>query len=226
VKLNKIFLILALLTLFSGCSPAQNEIIKTPNFIGLKVGEAQALAKNTGLNLQVVLTQPSSQYPIDTIISQDPEAGTDIKKGGFVKIVLSSGPVTVVVPNVIGKTFEEARKAILDAGLTIGKIEEIEVDTPVGSVISQSPDPDTIVTPNSKVDITISIGTFVVVPNVIGKSVAEAKSILESAGLVLYKVDTFDKPVEGAPSGIVLYQYPMPNAKVEKGTQVLLRVSK
>jgi len=224
IKLTIIAIIVLLF--FSGCSSGANEVVKVPNFVGMKPSEAQTLAKNNGLVLQVIATEQSDQYPIDTIISQDPEEGSVVKKGGIVKIVLSSGYATATVPDVTNKNFDEARKLILDAGFTIGEIKEVEVDMPVGVVISQSPDPGTVLTPGAKVDLTISIGTFVVVPNVIGKSVDEAKSILENAGLVLYKVDKFDKDVPNAPPNTVLYQYPMPNAKVEKGTQVLLRISK
>lgn len=230
MKNRKIIIVLFLISaifLMNGCVENSNSgIVSVPNFVGMKAQDAQNLAKNSGLILQVIATEQSNQFSIDTIISQDPQQGAQVKKGGIVKIVLSSGYETLTVPDVVNKNFDEARKVILDSGLTIGDIKEVETDIPVGVVISQSPDPNTVVQPGAKVDLTISIGTFVIVPNVIGKSVSEAKTILENAGLVLYKVDTFDKPVPNAPPNIVLYQYPMPNAKVEKGTQVLLRVSK
>ncbi|BAL81123.1 PASTA domain-containing protein [Caldisericum exile] len=224
--INKILIFLIVVLLFTGCAQSNTEVVKVPNFIGMKATEAQSLAKNNGLILQVVTTQPSATYPIDTIISQDPAEGAEVKKGGIVKIILSSGFSTITVPDVVNKDFKDARQLIFDAGLTIGEIKEVEVDVPIGTVISQSPDPNTIVQPGTKVDLTVSIGTFVIVPNVIGKSVDEAKTILESAGLVLYKVDVFNQEVPNAPPNTVLYQYPMPDAKVQKGTQVLLRISK
>lgn len=223
----KIFLIIFVLVGFSyGCSSSQSAEVKVPNFVGLKVSEAQNLAKQNGLILQVVLTEPSDQYPIDTITSQDPPEGEVIKSGGFVRIVLSAGPETISVPNVMGQDFETARNTILDMGLSLGEIKEIESSSQVGVVISQDPDPETVVMPYTKINLSISIGQFIIVPNVIGKSVDEARQIIQSAGLVLYKVDTFSGSGENTPSNIVLYQYPMPNAKVQSGTQVLLRVSK
>ncbi|MGB9769089.1 MULTISPECIES: PASTA domain-containing protein [Caldisericum] len=222
----KVLVLLIVVLLFVGCGQYNAEVVSVPNFVGMKASEAQNLAKNSGIILQVVATQPSETYPIDTIISQDPNPGTEVKKGGIVKIILSSGFSTITVPEAVNKDFKDARELIINAGLTLGEIKEVEVDAPVGTVIAQSPDPNTVVQPGTKVDLTVSIGTFVVVPNVIGKSVNEAKTILENAGLVLYKVDSFDKPVPNAPPKTVLYQYPMPNAKVQKGTQVLLRVSK
>jgi len=226
MKKFKIILFLFMFVFVVGCTTSNNETVKVPNFVGLKASSAQDVAKNFGLILQVISSEPNDQYPIDTIISQDPSPETEVKKGGFVKIILSSGPKTIFVPDVLGKDFGTAKSLIFDAGLTIGNINEVENDAPVGTVIAQNPDPQTVATSDTKVDLTVSIGRFVVVPNVIGKTVDEAKKILEDAGLVLYKVDTFNESVPSAPPNIVLYQYPVPNARVQQGTQVLLRVSK
>lgn len=213
--------------LLAGCSPNSNsETVKVPNFVGMKASVAQELAKTNGLILQVISAEQSDEYPVDTVISQDIPPGSEVKKGGFVKIVLSSGPKSFSVPNVVGLDFKDAKELIVSSGLSIGIIKEVESTEKVGVVLEQKPDANTIVQGGSKVDLTISIGEFVKVPDVIGKSVDEAKLILEQAGLVLYKVDTFEDPQQSLPKNIILYQYPVPNALVEKGTQVLLRIAK
>jgi len=105
------FLIIFVLVAFSyGCSSSQSAEVKVPNFVGLKVSEAQNLAKQMDLYYRSFLQSPSDQYPIDTITSQDPPEGEVIKSGGFVRIVLSAGPETISVPNVMGQDFEICKK--------------------------------------------------------------------------------------------------------------------
>ncbi len=216
-----------LVFLLAGCFPNSNsETVKVPNFVGMKASVAQELAKTNGLILQVISAEQNDEYPVDTVISQDIPPGSEVKKGGFVKIVLSSGPKSFSVPNAVGLDFKDAKELIVSSGLSIGIIKEVESTEKVGIVLKQNPDAYTIVQGGSKVDLTIGIGEFVKVPDVIGKSVDEAKLILEQAGLVLYKVDTFEDSEQVLPKNIVLYQYPVPNAFVEKGTQVLLRIAK
>jgi len=129
------------------------------------------------------------------------------------------------VLDILGKDFGTVKFLIFDVGLTIGNIYEVENEAPFGTVLSQNPDPQIVTTSDTKVDLTVSIGKFVF-PNVIGKTVDKAKKILEDAGLFFYKVDTFSESAPSASPNIVLYQYPVPNARVQQGTQVLLRVSK
>jgi serine/threonine-protein kinase len=219
-------ILILILALFSGCSSSANDTFTVaPNIEGLKISSAEQKLSEAGLILQIADSQYSENIPLDCIISQDPSPGTSLKNGSIVKAIVSNGAMNVTVPDIKNKLFEDAFAILKNIGLTIGEINEIESDEKVGTVIFQDPEPGTFLTPGSSVKVTVSIGRFIVVPNVIGLNVEEAKNILINLGLAIYKVEIIDKG-STVPSGIVLYQYPFPNAKVDRGALVLLRVSK
>ncbi|HEU5036061.1 MAG TPA: Stk1 family PASTA domain-containing Ser/Thr kinase [Nocardioides sp.] len=99
--------------------------------------------------------------------------------------LFESAPEQVATPNVIGKTENQARALIGDAGLAVGNIDRENSDTvPAGKVIEQSPDPDQYVDPDSAVDLVVSLGKpEVQVPFVVDMTKEEAKATLEQAGL-------------------------------------------
>ncbi len=223
---RKLIVLLLLLLLFGGCSTSEkNSFTEVPNVVGMKLGKAQDMLNKIGLVMQVSDTQQSETIPIDYIISQDPQPQTSIKSGSIVKVVVSAGSKDVTVPDITKKDFYDALTILKNSGLNIGEISEVESDENIGQVLFQEPEPGTIVSPGTRCNLTVSIGRFIVVPNVIGMEVKKAKDLMTSLGLDVYKIDEIDKGV-GIPSGIVLYQYPFPNAKVASGALVLLKVSK
>lgn len=99
--------------------------------------------------------------------------------------LFESAPEEVQTPNVIGKTENQARKLIGDAGLAVGSIDRENSDTvDAGRVISQDPGADAFVDPDSTVNLVISLGRpEVQVPDVVGLSREDARTTLEDAGL-------------------------------------------
>lgn len=74
------------------------------------------------------------------VISTDPKAGTSASEGDMVTIYISSGPkpTKIAVPLFTGMKERTAIKAIEDAGLTVGDIEEVDSDAEKGLVVWQS----------------------------------------------------------------------------------------
>jgi beta-lactam-binding protein with PASTA domain len=228
MKTKGIAIVLALfITLLSfGCGSANNtQTVKVPSIVGLKVSEAEKVITNNNLILQVVDSQYSDTVPIDCIITQNPEENTTVKAGSIVTAVISNGSPNVSVPDLTGKTIDVATQILKEVSLYISDITEVENIATPGTILSQDPQPNTILPPNSGVKVTVSIGTFVIVPNLIGMTLEQAKSTINSSGLVLYKVDVIDSNVN-APSQTVIYQYPMPGLKVKQGGQVRLQVKR
>lgn len=227
IKVKKIIItFITILFILSGCNARDNSpAVIVPNIISMKLGKAQEELDKVNLILQVSDTQYNENIPVDYIISQDPKPLSEAKQGSIVKVVVSLGPKDIIVPNVTNKDFYDAVIILKNIGLTLGEIKEVESEEPVGMVLFQDPSPNVIVSPSTKCNLTVSIGKFIEVPNVIGMNVNEAKTKLENLGLTLYKIDEVEK-YESLPSGIVLYQYPFPGAKVAQGALILLRITK
>ncbi len=139
-----------------------------------------------------------------------------------VSILISrSGAATV--PDVLTLDKDEALARLAQAHLT-GEIGETRFDlAPAGSVIEQNPAAGTKVDRNSRVAIVVSAGSEqVTMPDVVGESLALAKSRLESLGLIVdveYAEDTTHA------KDIVLFTSPIQNAVLKTSDHVLLTVA-
>ncbi|MFD5253148.1 Stk1 family PASTA domain-containing Ser/Thr kinase [Streptomyces bobili] len=138
----------------------------------------------------------------------------------------SAGNDTVAVPSLLGKTEAQARQQLANIDLKVGTVTPKPCeDQAKGNICDQDPDPKIEVEKNSAVNLVVSTGApKVAVPSVLGKSLAEAKNILEDDKYQLV-VETKDQISTEEP-GTVLDQDPNLGAEVEKGSKVTLTVAK
>ena len=200
--------------------------ISVPDVVGLPQATAETNITLAGLTVGVVTTQSSPTVPLGEVISQNPLSGTSVASGTGVDLVVSSGPapIEVSVPNVVGQAQATAEGNITSAGLLVGTVTTLASNTvPAGDVISQNPTGGTLVAPNSAVDIVVSLGTQVTVPDVVGQAQATAESNITGAGLVVGTVT--NQSSETVPAGNVISQNPLGGASVVSGTAVNLAVS-
>ena len=130
---------------------------------------------------------------------------------------------TVKVPDVTGKTVVEAQQILENAGFTITLKEAYDDKVTPGLVFKQDPAGDEMRKEGSAVYITVSKGIEMVeVPNVTGKTLAEARKMIERKELALGKVETVFRD-DG--SGLVIEQEPAANEKLEHGTKINLVIS-
>ncbi len=208
-----------------GCSTnAEIKIVKVPNIIGFKLDDAEKELTNRGLILEITDSEFNDTIPLDHIISQTPENGEEVKEGTIVKAVISNGSLNITVPDLTGKNLEEAISILKSIGLTIGEITDKEDNSPVGTILSQHPAAGSILPPYGRIKIVASIGTFVIVPNVIGMDVEDATKLLLNAGFQIEIIEETD--IAKGTKGMVLYQYPMPGLKVSHGAEIRLKISK
>lgn len=135
-------------------------------------------------------------------------------------------PSMIEVPNVKGLTEQQAREAIEERGLVVGRVEQQYSDMqPVGEVIEQTPAPGQMVPSGTVVDIVVNLGKETVsVIDVVGMSVERARTLLEAQGLTLGEVKEYFHETE--PAGIIFEQEPHPGTRVDEGTAVDVSVSK
>ncbi|SCL70952.1 Stk1 family PASTA domain-containing Ser/Thr kinase [Micromonospora chersina] len=195
-----------------------------PQLVSLSKADAEAQATRGGFVLRYAEPRHDEKIPKDTVLGQDPVSATRIVKGGTITLTLSLGPERLPVPDVVGKDFELARAELADAKLAPVKGSSRYDDAlPAGVVLATDPKVGTVVKPGTKVTVVLSKGRAPVsVPNLVGKSLTDARGILSRLGLT--PVETYkdsDKPRDE-----ILGQSPADGTGVEKGAQVKLDVSK
>lgn len=130
-----------------------------PDLVNRKDADAQERIRALGLVPNVV-SETSDSIPKGYVIRQSPVEGTKYQKGDTVTIYVSSGKdeKMVPVPNLLGKTEEEAKAALLDAGLTWGQIGTVESSRKKGTVAAQSIRADVEVKEKTSIDFKLSSG--------------------------------------------------------------------
>lgn len=208
-------------SIFSG-----GEKFEVIDFRGYTLEEAQTEAGKLGLQIIQEGTEVNSQYEEGTICSQDPEKGTKVKQGDTIKVIVSSqNTAEVPVPSLTGKTKDEAIKE-LQAVKLVELVKEEESDKPKGEVILQAPVAGSIVHEGDTVQIVVSSGPKepenpVTVPNVIGKTVDEARKELAA-----FTVSESYREDRTRPEGTILSQTPDANTKVEENSSVSIVINR
>ncbi|VBB07936.1 serine/threonine-protein kinase active site [Lucifera butyrica] len=134
-------------------------------------------------------------------------------------------PNDVTVPNVVGKQVDIARNILLNSNLRVTVSDAFNDKVPAGYVISQLPEPGSVVKEQRMITLIVSKGgEITVVPDVRGMNRRDAELQLRNAGLVLGRVDEQFSP--DAPADTVVNQNPRPPAQVNKGAAIDLVISK
>ena len=158
------------------------------------------------------------------VISQDPAPNRRVKERSSVDVVISKGTETTIVPKVVGMTYDEAVNALQDSKLEIEKIEEASKTVEAGVVISQETAANTTANAGDIVKIHVSTGIpKATVPSLIGKTEADARSAISSAGL---KVNVEYSEDSSKENGVVVSQNINANEEVEADTTVTITVNK
>ena len=131
----------------------------------------------------------------------------------------------VKLPNLVGKTIEEAEQELNKSKLKIEKKEEFNSEIEAGKIISQNPPfiENYTVKENSTVEVVVSKGTEMTkVPKIIGMEYEEAEEEIKKYNLQAEKIDKVSKTVE---KGIVIEQEPAENTEIKVGEKVKIYVS-
>lgn len=197
------------------------EVVKVPSVEGRPLDQAREALKDQGLKPGMVTRAFSEDVPSGSVISTEPEAGTERRAGTAVALVVSKG-APVDVPDVTGSELDEARAELEAAGLKV-RIDSEEVHSPHerGQVARQSPEPGGRAGEGDTITLTLSKGPEMVeVPDVVGMSVDEATAKLKDAG---FEVDE-DRGLLGLFADTVKSQSPSAGDKAPKGSEVTVKI--
>jgi serine/threonine-protein kinase len=204
-------------SVFSG---GTGQRVTVPDVVGMDVDRAQRALETQGLRLGAQTPQTSDE-PEDTVLSQDPEADTQLVQGEAVTVVVSAGKQQTQVPPLEGLTgLDAVRTALRDAKLELGNVKEVQSSQPEGYVLNQNPQAFSTVDVGTRVNIEVSTGV-VEVPSVVGFTQSAATNALSRAGMDVSVVTT---PSDQA-AGLVISQDPAGGTQVRKGTTVTITVS-
>jgi hypothetical protein len=108
---------------------------EVPDLIGSNKDSAADQLKSLGLKVR--LEQKESDEPKDDVVEMDPSPGSKVADGSTVTLFFSDGPESV--PDVVGKTEDQARKLIQDAGFEVSVVHDSTTEAKKGTVLDQSP---------------------------------------------------------------------------------------
>ena len=206
---------------------AAPETVAVPTVVGLSQANAKAQIEAAGfvweLNSEKVASDSVEE---GSVASTDPAGGTQAEKGSTVRVTISSGPDSVVLPdNLVGMTPEDARKAIEALGLK-WELDSSKVasDTVAeGKVAQTNPSPGSKVKAGQTIRVYLSSGSDEVeVPDLSGMSQDQARSALKAVGLELGNVTSVDSEKD---KDRIVAQDPATGTKVKKGTTIGVSVS-
>ena len=193
---------------------------------GMTYADAEKKLTDLGLVIKENGTKSSDEYEKDEIMEQDPKAGTKLKKGDTVSVVISTGEAAeqVTVPDVKGIDEASAVSHLESRGFKVNKEYSYSDSVGSGEVFAQDPKANTKAGKGDTVTIQISQGgERVQVPDVEGESLADAKSDLSSAGLGYKESQEYSDSV---PEGDIISQSIAAGEYVTRGSTVTIVVSK
>ncbi|MEZ5323213.1 MAG: PASTA domain-containing protein [Microthrixaceae bacterium] len=198
-----------------------NTLVTPPDLpSALPVAEAQARIAEAGLRDGRRSDEFDEDVPADALIAATldpvPDAQGKVPKGGRVDLTVSKGPQPRVVPaGLVSKPFDEVAGALTALRLRVNRVDQFS-DAAVGTVLSLSQPDGASVPRDSTVDVVVSKGPeLVAIPNVLGRTGADAAGILESQGFVIDNVD-------GSPSNKVTAMTPAPGEMKPRNSAVRL----
>ena len=165
-----------------------------------------------------------SIYEADTIVSQSIEPGSEILKGAIVYVTVSNGKNLNVVPDVIGKDYEEAKRILNEAGYGVNEKRITDEEVEFDQVIKTSPEPGKELEVSKKVTLYISTGPDAnvnLVPNVVDKTLTEAEKLLKRSKIP-YELKKID---DKKPEGTVLAQSIAGGTLIDKDDKLVITVS-
>ncbi|MFE6981378.1 Stk1 family PASTA domain-containing Ser/Thr kinase [Streptomyces griseus] len=201
------------------------QFTQVPSLLGQTQKTAEQRLSDEGLGLKGVDRVFSDTVERGSVVSSDPASGARIRGNGSVTLVVSRGPEIVRVPDVVGSSLADARRALKKVGLAPGMVtKEFSEDVARGEVIRTDPRAGTDRNPDTAVALVVSKGAPVEVPDVSGLSVEDATAELEAEGL---KAEVLPGRVHSAEAeGDVAEQSPGEGTEAAEGDTVQLTVSK
>lgn len=191
--------------------------VEVPDVTGMSLEDASRALDSLGLEGRQGDVRPDREHPAGIVVIQNPLAGHAVKKGRRVYLTISGGEESVNVPSVRGRTLRDATFLLERTGLRLGEVTHAPSEEyPVNTIIEQGEVPGAKARKETRVDVIVSLGpvaSSIIVPDLIGKPLSEAKKLIESSGMVLGNITHV--PSADLLPNTVLEQFPHPGDLVD-----------
>jgi beta-lactam-binding protein with PASTA domain len=200
--------------------------VQVPDLVGLAADRASQVLGELGLALRLDPYQRTDErIPAGRIMQQDPPAGSQARQQRTIRVWVSSGPRTTVIPTLVGHTERTARMRIAEDGLEIATTSEFRSpDYSEDAVVAQDPAPSSRA---PQVSLLLNRGqtaTTYVMPDLIGTNGERAAETLRTRGFRVTIVGS--QPYAGVPPGTVVRQRPAGGFRVGPADPISLEVSR
>jgi beta-lactam-binding protein with PASTA domain len=160
-------------------------VAQLPKLTGITVDEAQDRILNANMAFGKATAAYSETVPKGIVVASDPKAGTTLRFGTIVDLVVSKGRRPIPVGSWAGKSVDEAEQALQQRGLKVDVSHQYSDSVSEGIVISQDPKDGTLFKGDT-VSLLVSLGPELVeVPDVVAYGVDDATATLQDAGFVV-----------------------------------------
>lgn len=179
-------------------APKKPSDVEIPDVAGLTVAEAKDKLANLGLNYSpAYIYEISDKYEDGKLIGTKPEKGTKVLKGDQIKLIVSQGKI-YTVEDFSGKSVNDVKTILSDKNINVKTSSEYSSTVPTGHIIRQEGlMPGDKIKPEQRYDIILVVSSdkeLVLPGDLIGKSIADAQTQLESLGV---EVSTSELPTQG-----------------------------
>ena len=194
--------------------------------VALAVLAVTGLVPLWGTIISRAFAQPAT--PVPTVPSQGMATPTPTTTAGpgeatSVPVLPTATELLVPVPNLVGKTVDEARQLAQEGELFLTVLEEQHsMEGDAGVILAQDPAADSQVAPGTEIQVVASLGPpIVTMPKAVGFPISIKQLDLQELGLTIFVTETWS--IE--PAGLVIEQQPEPGTEIQAGSTVTLTVS-
>lgn len=221
------FVIIMLLILvgfgvFSGGNKVEE--ISMPDLTGQNINNITNDDTYKDLKIEIISTDYTNDYEKDIIFEQNIRPGQRVKKNTLVRVKVSLGKKLIEVPDTYNSDYNQAQQELKNLGFNFTIVRQFDSNIAIDRVIKTEPAKGNHVAKGTEIKIYVSMGKQtqnVTVPNLIGKTESEAKTLLDSLK-IKYNISYVNSK---EPKGNVVNQSVSPNSVIEEGALIELSIS-
>ena len=155
---------------------------EVPNVLGDSEDDARTALAKANIGVGEVTQEHNGKYDEGTVADMSIDPKTEVKPGTTVDLVISTGPVPIRIPDVVGSFAGQAKGVLEELGFQVNFAPETTEDTAPNRVTAQDPEDGTTGHKGDVITLTIS-KPAVEVPSVFGSELQDARRTLHDAGL-------------------------------------------